>query len=291
MTNESKPDNSLFIIKFDDNDGKLKSKSIPIYDLANALISIQRIFNKAYLINNGDLTEHARVIQEERDFISLQISSHEKSSDVYGFSSFITDPAVQELLKELAKESIIALSIYAAKDIVEKISNAREKRLEAKNKQSHNNELPQSKLPLSENDLFLSSIHNEVFGIVRTMRDAGIITRIQISLSNDTSVQPVVFDQDTKFYIQSLENEKTYGEYQEIEGQIKGLFPETNTINIRKKQTKKIIKVHLTRQDFERIKMSDISTLKVGGRSVYAFGKRIDENKFDEFEATKILHV
>lgn len=289
MNEENQPTN-LFVIKFEADDDQLKDKSIPIYDLANTFISIQRIFNKAYLAKNGKLEEDTKIKSEEREQIALQLSSHSKGSDIYGFSSFITDPKVQELVKELAVQSIIAMSGYAAKNVIEKVSASRKKGLEEKKDHVKNEKSSQSQPGIAENKNFLSAIYNDVFGVVRAMRERGVVTRIQISLAGDDDIPPVVFDQSSRNYMERLEEEITYGEYQELEGRIKRLEPDENLIVIRKKQTKdKLIKVSLSRQDFEKIRRSGVRVIKFGGRPVFPFGKPINENKFDRFEASTII--
>ena len=63
--------------------GKLLDvQSIPIYELGDTLIAIQRIIHKTFLHDQERLRKHAQLTQEERKRLSLQIIERKKSSDL-----------------------------------------------------------------------------------------------------------------------------------------------------------------------------------------------------------------
>jgi len=59
-------------LKFSGED--LDVRSIPIYELGDTLVAVQRIIHKTFLFENDRLKKHAQLTQEERRRLSLQIS-------------------------------------------------------------------------------------------------------------------------------------------------------------------------------------------------------------------------
>src|SRR6266542_2786603 len=94
---------------------ELESKSVPIYELGQTLISVQRIVNKSYLFKDKRLESGGQLTDDEQLGLSLQIGTREKGSDIYGLIPFLTDPMAVELVKTALAESIKAISAYASK--------------------------------------------------------------------------------------------------------------------------------------------------------------------------------
>ena len=82
---------------------QLDVRSIPIYELGDTLIAMQRIVHKSFLFENDRLKKHAQLTQDERARLSLQISERRKSSDLYGLIPFMVDPTIQVYLGTLLK--------------------------------------------------------------------------------------------------------------------------------------------------------------------------------------------
>ncbi len=96
---------------------QLDYKAIPIDSLGQILIAYQRIINKAFLAQNNVLSKHARLSLYNQQDVQLQLTAHEEGSDVYGLSSFTTDPIIAEILQDLLTKSLLAIGTYALKKV------------------------------------------------------------------------------------------------------------------------------------------------------------------------------
>ncbi len=180
----------------------LDVKSIPIYELGTVLISFQRIINKAYLFEKQSLAKGAKLSPVERQKCALQIGAHQKSSDEYGFISFVTDPVIINHLKTLAVDGIVALGAYALGKAVSK-----------------------KDVNPPSNQYFIGSIYNEVTAINDRIKNIGGVEKIEIRGGNGVDVDPITFTTKTQSYVRQLANEKYLGEMQELEGTITKLYP------------------------------------------------------------------
>ena len=93
-------------LKFDGKE--LDVRSIPIYELGDTLVAVQRIVHKMFLYNRR-LTRGAHLRRDERQRLSLQISERRKSSDLYALVPFVVDPVVQHYISTLVKSGLTAL--------------------------------------------------------------------------------------------------------------------------------------------------------------------------------------
>jgi hypothetical protein len=96
---------------------QLLSDSVPIYELGDSLVAIQRIVHKAYLFQHDRLQKHAQLTQAERRQTALQIAERRKSSDLYALVPFLSDPIVQQQIGGLLKIGLEALGKYALKRV------------------------------------------------------------------------------------------------------------------------------------------------------------------------------
>ena len=99
---------------------KLDQQSIPIYDLAQVFIAVQRIVNKTYLYNEKRLLKGEKLTQSEQELVSLQLKERQKGSDIYGLSSFLEDPVVTNIIIPLVLEGLVALGAYTYRTVVQK---------------------------------------------------------------------------------------------------------------------------------------------------------------------------
>ena len=96
----------------------LDVRSVPIYELGDTLIALQRIVYKASIQSNNRLNKYAQLTQDERKRLALQIAGKEKSSDLYALVPFMADAAVRQYLISLLKMSLGALGRYALKSVI-----------------------------------------------------------------------------------------------------------------------------------------------------------------------------
>jgi len=101
----------------------LDVQSMPIYELGDTLIALQRIIHKTFLHDQERLKKHAQLTQEERKRLSLQITDRKKSSDLYALVPFVADPAVQQNIAMLLKFGLGALAKYALKKFYPHLKN------------------------------------------------------------------------------------------------------------------------------------------------------------------------
>ena len=105
----------LLSLKFDGKE--LATRSLPIYELATSLIAIQRIVHKAALFAEGKLDKGIHLPTRRREELALQISSHKKSSDLWGLAPYLTDPALGPVFQGLVVAGLGALGAYVGKRI------------------------------------------------------------------------------------------------------------------------------------------------------------------------------
>lgn len=246
---------------------ELNVKAIPIYELGTVLIAFQRIINKAYLFEKDALSKGAKLRTAERQSCALQIGVHQKSSDEYGFISFLFDPVVIDHIKTLIVDGLVALGAYALGKIASK-----------------NNEKP------PPNQFFIGSIYNEVNVINDRIENIGGVNSIEIRGGKGVEVDPVSFTTETQSYIRQLENETFLGELQALEGTITKLYPNRLIVEM-KIEPNYYTKVFMDDANFDvvryRTRTGDV--LKFMGRPIYKLGQQT--TKIREFEAVSIEDI
>lgn len=273
-------DESLLNIRFIGDE--LESKSVPIYELGQTLISVQRIINKAYLFQEHRLESGSTLNDDEQLALSLQISARYKGSDGYELIPFLTDPAVIDLAKAVLTESLKVLGAYTLAKI--EIKRAERKEKEANKKlESINAATPKGK----KNSPFVlvSAIYNDVT-ILTDRIDNRSIQRIEFGLPHDFGLEPVIFSQETKEYVKQLKNEPVLGELQDIKGKVVRLDTSKFVAEVRI-ENGKLVKVSLEPKDFETVRYrADQNTIVTfTGRPILRFGAR---TQYKEFEAHSI---
>jgi hypothetical protein len=281
MANNEKIESLLWVRFVGQN---LDERSVPIYLLGESFIAFQRIVNKAYLAQNDRLGTGSQLTNFEREMLALQVGERRKESDGYGFLPFQITPDMMELLKGLATQIVIAFGQYAYQKIKTRNDTGNEK--EQDSKEYKNGE----KQPISESPEFVGSIHKDLSVIVRTIEGIGNIREIQFSVPNDPHVKAVVLNVDTKGYVQDLASQSYLGKQQDLTGEIARLEPGENIITIRKKHTRKLIRVYATENIFNDVRYSDIKEndfITFSGHPIHRYGD--DVSKYDKFEAKAFL--
>lgn len=246
---------------------ELDVKALPIYELGAVLVAFQRIVNKAYLFEKDSLSSGAKLSPAERRNCALQIGAHRKSSDEYGFISFVTDPVVIDHVKTLTVDGFVALGLYG-------LHKAFSKKEESP----------------PPNQYFIGSIYNEVTVINDRIDNIGGVESIEIRGGDNADIEPVLFNRETQSYVRQLKNETFLGQLQELEGTITKLYPNRMIAEI-KIQPNYYTKVFLNDADFDtvryRTKAGDV--IKFTGRPQYRLGQKT--SKIREFEAISIVEI
>lgn len=277
MTDDKK-NKSLLWVRFVGE--SLDENSVPIYLLGESFIALQRIVNKAYMAQNGTLGMGWQLTNSEREMLALQVAERKKESDGYGFLPFQITPEMVDLLNGLAAQIVIALGQYA----YQKIKTRNDKEGEKKQETSENKN--EEKQPVSVDPEFVGSIHKDLSVIVRTIEGIGKVKEIQFSVPNNPNVETVVLNVDTKKYVQQLASKTFLGKQQELTGEIAKLEPGENIITIRKKHTRKLIRVYTTEEIFNAVRYSNIKEndfITFTGHPIIRYGD--DVSKYNEFEA------
>ena len=249
--------------------------SIPIYELGDCLIAVQRIVHKAYLASGDRKLKYAHLTPDERKRLSLQIRDHRKSSDLYGLIPFATDPAIQQHVFDLLKSGLGSLAKYALKSV---FAQKAEKAGVSQNIQ----EMSGSALT--------GNIYAETVAITNHIYNIGNVERIDLILGNPQDKPIVSLDKSVQEYVRELRSQKFYGERTEITGFLRKLLSHSFTAEI-KIGPKRYVKVILSDTDFDfvRYQTKRGDQLLVKGRPVVRLDKT--EDSFDEFEGDAISVV
>jgi hypothetical protein len=252
---------------------ELDIRSVPIYELGDTLIAIQRIVHKTFLFENDRLKKHAQLTQPERARLSLQISERRKSSDLYALIPFIADPAIQAYLATLLKVGLGTLAKYALKSV---LSDTKPKA---------------GTTTLQANDvqgsLLVGAIYTETVQITNHINNIGGIKSIELISSKGLAVPPISFDAETQKYVRDIANESYRGVQEEITGYVTRLLPNRLVAEI-KLAPSRYVKVGLTDEHFRfvRYKTESEQQLRFKGYPIVKLGK--DEANYQEFEAESV---
>ena len=243
----------------------LKRDSIPIYDLGVSLISIQRIIHKAYLHEKHLLQRGAHLSTDERRLNALQIVKHEKTSDLWGFAPFLTDPALGPIWQTLIASAIAALSAYAANKVI-----------------------PAHKSKSSPQQNLIINIFPEVKSISDRIDNIGGVTSVQIGRPSKSTTREVIFTPETRDYVRQIETEDILAPIQELSGVVTKLYPQSYRLDI-KIAPNQYVEVSLPQPSFERIrrhKSLNERTIVFTGHPLLRLGQTSE--RFDRFIAEKI---
>jgi hypothetical protein len=252
--------------------GDLNNKALPIYELGETFVAIQRILNKAYLFHEKRLSRGSQVSKQERIKLALQIIEHNKSSDVYGLGLFLSHPLVTGIIGGLIANVLVELAKYAGRRIILRSST------------SHNATINEG------TTVFTGSIYNQVSVIVDRIDNIGGVEKIIISPTKGINAQEVIIDRSVRDYVWSIRNKPVVGEIEDIEGRLLKLDIERNTVLIQRKPGD-YVNVHLNTDDFNtiRYKAETENIVSFTGNPIYILGK--ETSKFSEFSAIRIKGI
>jgi hypothetical protein len=269
--NEISFEKSLIQLRF--MGSELSSKSVPIYDLGVLLIALQRIVHKAYLAQQGSLEDTNQLTEQERLRLSLQISSRKNASDGYGLIPFLTDDSVIKSIEIVLPIIFTALGQYVMKRI-----ETRKTEREGKSDQTGENK------SLDE-QLFTGSIYAEVVQVAERIENKGVIKQIELSTNRNIEQPKLKIDADTKEYLKNLKDHQVFGRFQDISGQVNKIDEVNNIVEV-KISARRVIKVHLTDNDFEIVRYGAkrYATITFSGVPVLLLG----QNRYKAFEAHSV---
>ncbi|MEW5830712.1 MAG: hypothetical protein AB1846_17610 [Chloroflexota bacterium] len=257
---------------------RLGRTGMPINDLGQSFITIQRMVHIAYLIGSGRPFVRATVRDDERQALALHIASHERGSDVYLLDWFVRE-VIPGVPANLIADVILLLAgatvAYAKCTIGEKLKGLRLRDLENRNQQV---------------DLLAVRMYNEMQDLVNQLGPE--VDSISIKFIGHKT--PVVIDQKVKDYVNSLEGTQVPGRRDDY---IVGSVDKAHTIArncvevlMERPQTKrkKLIKVCMPGPMFEDLltELTDPAKNRFGftGQAHYTIGRSL--NWYNEFEAT-----
>lgn len=195
----------LLSIKFEGEE--LATRSLPIYELASSLIAVQRIVHKAALFTEGKLAKGIHLPTRRREELALQISSHKKSSDLWGLTPYLTDPALGPIFQGLIVAGLGALGAYAGKKIgTEKTT--------------------------PKNQVLIVNIFPEIKQLADRVGNIGGVDRIEFLGPHDKVGQGLVIDAKTQEYVRDLEHKVVPGKTTIIAGVITKLLPQSFRLDI-----------------------------------------------------------
>lgn len=295
----------------------LKADGLPIGELGEALIAIQRLVYKAYLIHNGEEFVHTALTDMERQTYALQIAKRTHGSE-YIFLNWLqgalNDPVIQEKLASMLTMLGGAALTYMEKTVREKLKKIRI------GKPNHDvDELTLRMYP--EIQEIVKHINNPMVEKPKRKpkgpdaEEPKPLPRVDtISIAIAGMKHPIVFDKEVKEHVQKLENSTKYGELQTITGRVdKAQILKSNSIEALigkkqfwvkmclnqvepgKKKTKKALAREEKAKRLLRKVLRHLSNRKRTnefnfiGRPVYRLGRSL--NWYNEFEVEDIKAV
>lgn len=258
---------SIFTIRFSGED--FNEHGVTIYDFANTLISVQRIFHKAFLSMDGRLEFGRFPKRNERENLALMIGKRKFASDAFALVPMLSDPNIQAFLIKIADYVASGMIGYYVGDVLDRIK----------------------KEPDINKQIFIGSIHAEVVNIVGRIDATGGVASIQFGAP--LSGMPVFcdFTPQTKDYLKSIAGEFYYGAFQVIKGNVYRLYINSNMVTIRRPGGTKV-DIRLKEHDYHAIHAQEKKNLLVSfvGRPIFKFG--VESRSITDFEAESIeIHL
>jgi len=251
----------------------LDVRSVPIYELGETLVAVQRIIHKTYLVEAERLKRHSRVRNHERERLSLQISGREKSSDIYALVPFAADPAVRQHLTMLLKLGLGVLTKYASSSV-----------LPSEEEEDTNISV---NARTAKDSLLAGAIYGDVYQITNNILNIGGVEGIELMPNKKIGAAPIELNSDTKQYVRKLLNATYRGPKQEITGVVTSLSPNRFVSEVRLKSGR-TIKVRLSPEcfNFVRYETQPKEFLRFKGHPIMRLGK--EKTTYDEFEAESV---
>lgn len=251
----------------------LDVRGVPVYELGDTLIALQRVIHKAYLFQHGRLGEGLPLRKAERQQLSLQIVDRERSSDLYVLAPFLADPMVQQMVFMAAEVGLAALLDYGLHRVLD----------------SSQQPTQQSRVKTRDvsGSFFAGAIYAETVQITNHINNIGGVDSIHILPGGGTGLPPVRLDQETQSYVRYLANQTVYGPVQEIVGYVTRLHPNRLMADI-KVGPGEFVRVHLDEEMFKYVRYGTEAEeyLRFTGAPVLRLGQTGET--FNDFEAHSV---
>lgn len=250
---------------------ELAVRGVPIYELGDTFIALQRILHKAYLYERGRLIEGAPLRRVERQQLSLQIVDRERSSDLYVLAPFLADPFAQQMIAAAVGAGLETLLDYAKQRVVSTRSR------------SHSSEGP----TMVEGSYFAGAIYAETVQITNHISNIGGIDSIELRPTGPVASRPVVMTEATQTYVRGLADHIVYGPEQQVVGYVTRLHPNRLMADI-KVAPSHYVRVHMDEEmfDYVRYGTEQEETLAFRGKQIIKLGGT--QARVTEFEADSV---
>lgn len=252
----------LLSLKFDGE--ALATRSLPIYELGTSLIAVQRLIQKAALFAEGKLDKGIHLPTRRREELALQISSHKKSSDLWGLTPYLTDPALGPIFQGLIVAGLGALGAYVGK----KIGDTKE---------------------APKNQILIVNIFPEVRQLADRIGNIGGVDRIEFLGPNVKPGQGLVIDAKTQEYVRELEYKLIPGKKIIISGVVTRLLPQSFRLDI-EDAPGHYIRVAMDERLFEKVRRLPVlmeREVRFEGIPLYKLGDT--DGGAHEFRADRVI--
>jgi hypothetical protein len=266
MKQRERFENGLYSIRFVGEE--FNRRGVNIYDLGHSLLALQRIVHKAFLSVEDRLQKGAFPKKEEREILSLQIGERRRQSDAFSLIPVLSDPAVQEYMKNIAEYIFSAIIGYYTCDVLQRIHKEKDQ----------------------NRKIFIGSLYTEVANIVNRIDASGSVEAISLGsplLNRETIAS---FTSESKEYLNTLKDQFFLGDYQEIKGRVYKLYPGSRIVSI-KRSGGNTVSIFLNDGDFDEIRYRRETKPQYifRGRPRHPLG--VETKNVSEFEADEIEYV
>jgi hypothetical protein len=244
----------------------LKTRGVAIYDLAQSLISLQRIIHKAHLAEEKRLNDTPVAFRKDREILTLRLGERRRNSDEFGLVTYLTDPALVSVMGTVVSSLITGLILYA-----------------------HQRSVASRDGTTAPPVVFNISIYNQVVDLVNRVNAVGGVEKIEIRGSKDGTPQTVTLDESTQRYVRGLRNSLVAGETRELQGRVKELKTAYSSITIT--DGMRTIEIRLPETEFHKVRYSPAKHpwVNVRGRPIYRLG--VEGDTFERFDADVVISI
>lgn len=252
----------------------LENRSVPIYDLSQSLIALQRSIHFTYAVLKDDPSSNYMFPKEMRANLALQICGQKKASDGYGLIPIITGDNL-EVFKDTVGFCISILGCYSRHLTLDEIRNTTVT-------------LPSGVL-ITGNKMMMgvAACFNQVYQFGQRISGIGGICETEIQSGDDQIKQGAKFDDSTKGYIKALTDVEALGDPIWVYGVVDVIYPQTQIVKIKTTKGQSIV-IYADDIGIKEIKEDPRRTVIIEcyGEPRFKFGM---ESKF--FDRIHAMHI
>jgi len=243
----------------------LNDRSMPLYELGETFVALQRIVYKAHLHNIGKYEPGAKLAPKDRKAVALCVGGQRRGSDLYEIYQFITSPDGLDLAKQLIPMVLYGVGAYAVGKIV------------------GNKQQP------STNINFITSIYKEVNIITDRIGNIADVTQIDLASDLLKDKKPITIDATTRDYVRSLASDPQLGHPVKLEGTLTKLLTKRLRAEL-ELGPREFVQIRMSEPLFRQVRFSrvgDYVTLRA--KPIIRFGEH--GRRLREYEAIEILEI